>query len=378
MGQWPRAKLRTASLCDARANHAPRQGAACPGRAVLQRAWDRFVAGPTDPNPIATAIKNKHQRPRQVGDRVESNYEDGEDYYPATVTRSTRGSYHLLYDDGDREANVPAARLRRLGRPPRGGGSSSGVDANGGRVEVGPHGECRCVFVYGSLRPDFSADGDAWGMSQGAVWEAARVSGFSLHQQHDEFFPFALRGETDQTLRGFVLSWPGRFQEGLKECDDIEGEEFTRITVMATVERRGVTDEIPAYLYHTTLSHVTARDSQVAWFPEGDWLAPSSRFDEPVRTLAQMQAARRAHLASSTTKPGTEVLLGGNLDGPAAAGLRVDSAALARRLLSKDSPAYIACNLSKARVLITAPHSLRLLRGGKGTPEKGRIHLRER
>jgi len=57
----------------------------------------------------------------------------------------------------------------------------------------------------------------------------------------------------------------------------------------------------------------------------------------------------------------------------------IDCAAHAKQLLSKHSSPYILCNLTQhTRVLITAPHSMKLLRGGKGTPEQGRKHLRER
>ena len=140
--------------------------------------------------------------------------------------------YHVdvLYDDGDRERAVQSHRLRRLGRPPRDGGLiKAPIPCVTPRV-----GEASCstpsaIFCYGTLRPDFSSEGDAWGVTKGSVWERGSVDGFTLHQQDDESFPFALKtNRIDQEgvsrIHGTLITWqPCDLVRRLRMCDEIEG-----------------------------------------------------------------------------------------------------------------------------------------------------------
>ena len=50
----------------------------------------------------------------EVNDRVEANYLGAGVYYSGRIVERLNGNvYNILFDDGDRESNVPASRIRR-------------------------------------------------------------------------------------------------------------------------------------------------------------------------------------------------------------------------------------------------------------------------
>ena len=52
----------------------------------------------------------------EVNDRVEANYLGAGVFYDGRIVERLNGSnvYNILFDDGDRESNVPASRIRRV------------------------------------------------------------------------------------------------------------------------------------------------------------------------------------------------------------------------------------------------------------------------
>ncbi len=50
----------------------------------------------------------------EVNERVEANYMGSGAYYSGRIVeRLNDNVYNILFDDGDRESNVPASRIRR-------------------------------------------------------------------------------------------------------------------------------------------------------------------------------------------------------------------------------------------------------------------------
>jgi len=142
------------------------------------------------------------------------------------------------------------------------------------------------VFAYGTLRGDFSEQGDKWGLLQatGGTWRPARVRGFQLYQESDLFYPFAVyTGSDDDVLIGTLLTWPTdeAGHRAVEECDRIEcyspGRPDDGLYLRAVVEvellGESVTeaplDRAVALIYHQT----NRGRKRVRRFLGGDWLS---------------------------------------------------------------------------------------------------------
>eukprot|EP00940_MAST-03C_sp_MAST-3C-sp2_P002794 g2794.t1 len=144
--------------------------------------------------------------------------------------------------------------------------ASKSDDGNDKRVEH--------IFAYGTLRADYSPEGDRWGIAcDRCAWRHGTAEGFRMYQNPDEFFPFCVRSTRKKdTIRGTLLSWPGdraTFDEKLKKCDKIEGYPgylYDRTTVDV---RDDSGKRVPAFIYF--LTREPEPDSNVLRFPEGDW-----------------------------------------------------------------------------------------------------------
>lgn len=138
--------------------------------------------------------------------------------------------------------------------------------------------QVRAVFAYGTLRADYSKDGDAWGVCEiggGCKSAYGRVMGYSLHQEEGCFYPFATVADAASVVKGTILSWPSSdssFQEALERCNQIEGYSpeggglYQRSVV--NVQVQGGQGIISAYMYHQGQKDISSCKS----FPDGDWL----------------------------------------------------------------------------------------------------------
>jgi gamma-glutamylcyclotransferase (GGCT)/AIG2-like uncharacterized protein YtfP len=145
-------------------------------------------------------------------------------------------------------------------------------------------GDPTAVFSYGTLRGDFSEDGDRWGLLRisNGTWKRGKVKGYRLYQERDNLYPFAAEtGKDDDVLQGTLLQWSDLeiANAAIAHCDMIEGfdpEEpldglYMRNVV--AVEIDGETVCTPAYIYHQpNPDEVKVASNAVKYFPDGDWL----------------------------------------------------------------------------------------------------------
>ena len=56
-----------------------------------------------------------------MGDIISGNFQNKGAWYPGRIVKvlARKGYYNVKYDDGDRESNVPTARLALVRSPPR-------------------------------------------------------------------------------------------------------------------------------------------------------------------------------------------------------------------------------------------------------------------
>ena len=149
------------------------------------------------------------------------------------------------------------------------------------------------IFAYGTLRSDFSATGDKWGVCAAlaelgypvspAAASRATVKGFTLHQRRELTYPFAVRAAAagaGATIVGTLLRWSdsGAFAEALRRCDSIEGFDpasptgglYRRDVVTATLSLDPSTS-VRAYIYYQAVPREELE--RCRGFPAGDWLA---------------------------------------------------------------------------------------------------------
>lgn len=108
------------------------------------------------------------------------------------------------------------------------------------------------VFGYGTLRGDYTASGDKWGVARrtSAVWKKAFVSGFRLYQDPAMTYPFIVpTGVSTDIVYGTLFTWPGRSDDtrrGVAMMDRIEGINRDpplyrrRVVGVSLVDREGV------------------------------------------------------------------------------------------------------------------------------------------
>ena len=96
----------------------------------------------------------------------------------------------------------------------------------------------KAIFVYGTLRPDYSTQGDRWGVvppgtvfegdefdaPHGCFWMPGWTEGFRLLQEKKLGYPFAHRCP-GHGIHGTLLHWADddEFEDALRRCDHIEG-----------------------------------------------------------------------------------------------------------------------------------------------------------
>jgi len=147
------------------------------------------------------------------------------------------------------------------------------------------------VFAYGTLRGDYSEDGDRWGVieSTGASWSRGTVKGFRLYQEKGCWYPFAAKtGQESDVIVGTLLEWQDKETNKQAEdlCNNIEGFNpnrpddglYRRCTVQVHAEGRQ--DPVQAYIYHQTLDAEKAANSKHV--PTGDWLLKDAAKSLPV------------------------------------------------------------------------------------------------
>lgn len=173
--------------------------------------------------------------------------------------------------------------------------ASAGMDELKGDAGVGEE-FVHAVFAYGTLRGDFSATGDKWGVlrSTGGSWQAASVSGYSLYQDMRNLYPFAVKtGHDDALLFGTLLQWNSdTSQKAIEQCDRIEGfdpgspEEglYRRAVVNVEVVSQGDKKRVPAFIYHLFLSDLAAKRWR-PWATRNSCLPPCSTGTRPRAVL---------------------------------------------------------------------------------------------
>ena len=147
----------------------------------------------------------------------------------------------------------------------------------------------QAMFVYGTLRPDYSKNGDAWGVTQGCTSFAATGHGFRLYQAKHTFYPFTKHtGSAEDVVKGVLLTWPGdrgTFRDKLNRCDGIEGYNaadkskglYLRSIITAYLSEaeekkaraHGLSSPMKAYIYHQDASENEVNESE--YYPTGDW-----------------------------------------------------------------------------------------------------------
>lgn len=147
------------------------------------------------------------------------------------------------------------------------------------------------MFAYGTLRGDYSEDGDRWGVikSTQGKWDKAYVCGFRLYQDRKKPFPFAVRtGRSEDVLWGTLITWPGGVadaRQGIACAERFEMDGYdhgysrhvasARVTPADAPEGEVVSDEGPpvlCYLFHLTFPAEALAKCHV--FSSGDWMRP--------------------------------------------------------------------------------------------------------
>jgi len=142
----------------------------------------------------------------------------------------------------------------------------------------------RTVFAYGTLRGDFSPDGDRWGVLKryGGSWELGKARGFRLYQREGMFYPFAVHtGKPDDVLVGTVLQFPSDdvAKQAIESCNQIESFDpkqpksglYQRIAAQVQTDAGQLAQ---AFVYHQPMN-----DGTVKAFASGDWF--ESRTEAP-------------------------------------------------------------------------------------------------
>ena len=241
------------------------------------------------------------------------------------------------------------------------------------------------LFVYGSLRPDDNS---------GQPWTQNFVKGFSFQARgqlkgarmfHDDYASVTLDGKPEELVYGYVLGLPGKseaWKKKLEQADGIEGFDesspkdslYKRAVVEVTMllPKKGsdnkivmVQEVIKTFIYHRP---DCLRHTQIM---SGDWLqrmAPKTV--KPAHTLGVGPFIIPDELPApikkdSKTKPENQKshLNRNNYEVPA--------------LVASLPVAVPQVECLGGPILITAPHGLRLYRGGKVHRERRRIHQRE-
>ena len=132
------------------------------------------------------------------------------------------------------------------------------------------------VFVYGTLRPDYTEKGDHWGViDDECIWKYGNTKNFKIYQQKSEFYPFAVKSTNNEIIYGSIITWKDEkiFKKKLKIMDEIEG--FDENKIVNWYEREIVDcftkDEnklMKCYIYYQNNNSL----KDCLFFENGNWL----------------------------------------------------------------------------------------------------------
>lgn len=149
----------------------------------------------------------------------------------------------------------------------------------------------QAVFAYGTLRGDFSKDGDRWGVINefGGRWQLGKAKGFQLYQNTGLFYPFAVQtGDGSDTLVGTVLQFPDAATANMavRRCNSIEGFDAEDPTsglyrrALVEVRLADSSSSVLALVYHQIMPEEGDR-TDVKHFASGDWFEGGGPPKEP-------------------------------------------------------------------------------------------------
>ena len=131
------------------------------------------------------------------------------------------------------------------------------------------------LFCYGTLRGDYSKDGDRWGITKikGVEWEYGKIKGFRLYQDKGLFYPFAIKTNNKKDIiYGCIIKCNSKelFDIVLKRCDRIEGYDGTMNglynrsleTTYSTMDKK-----YSSYIYYQKY----IPKENIIYFRLGDW-----------------------------------------------------------------------------------------------------------
>ena len=246
------------------------------------------------------------------------------------------------------------------------------------------------MFVYGSLRPDDDS-GMPWTRDFIAGFDCAvRGSVGGARMFVDGYASVALDADAgaEERVHGFALCFDEsceRWLAKLREADHIEGfderdmqgslYQRTTVTVQLAPEAGGGTCR--AYMFHRPSCSRRVR------IPSGDWLQrprprkASASTKKATSAAVVSRGTRRA--ASARLKRGVVLPVGSSASG-AANRRRTGASVLPPAEDGYSDPSGRSPIVAHLRgpILLTAPHGLRLFRGGKEHGERRRVHQREK
>ena len=133
----------------------------------------------------------------------------------------------------------------------------------------------KSIFCYGTLRGDYSSNGDRWGVTniKGVTWEYGKIRGFKLYQKKNLFYPFAIKtNDPNDILYGCILKCDSErtFNTLLTKCDSIEGYTGTAgglydrslVTASSTKDK-----PFTCYIYYQKI----LPNKNIIYFKSGNW-----------------------------------------------------------------------------------------------------------
>eukprot|EP01080_Neovahlkampfia_damariscottae_P003103 gene3103-5273_t len=132
------------------------------------------------------------------------------------------------------------------------------------------------VFVYGTLRPDYTTKGDHWGIiDKDCIWKYAHTTNFTIFQNKTEFYPFAVKSNNNERIYGIIITWKDIqiFKKKLKLMDEIEGydekakDNWYEREIVECFTKEG-NEKMKCYIYYQNSIH----SDDCLFFESGNWL----------------------------------------------------------------------------------------------------------
>mmetsp|Transcript_111196 Transcript_111196/g.208446 ORF Transcript_111196/g.208446 Transcript_111196/m.208446 type:complete len:275 (+) Transcript_111196:65-889(+) len=156
-----------------------------------------------------------------------------------------------------------------------------------GRLRPQPKQEeeaCAAIFTHGSLRADYSADGDKYGIFKRAKaeWTAATITGYALYLEEGLTEPYVVpTGDPTDIVVGTMVTFlfDNVLEAVLSEINEITG--WEKDSDAPIVERGivdvaplGTSEEVPAYLYFQPKAGFRSPAQKIE---SGDWLLKTDK-----------------------------------------------------------------------------------------------------